>query len=178
VSRENNDESRFRGVPTWLAVFLAGGVCAILAVVALVVADIRTTWSQVDAAADSFDPPAGFRQVSDVRSGSAWCVVSCSRGEPEMTRVFTWTGGAPEGCSILQRAFDEAVRSTEQADTTFECKTWGQATSEVRGRAALAAPSQIRTFGPGEVYGLRWVDEVGIPDSPYVAWVSFTADLE
>jgi len=156
-------------------------------VVALVIAVIvgwimwtnHQVWGDLDDAADDFSVPTGFTELQRVRSGDAFCFVSCTNGgEAVLTLVFDpGTLTTDEACDALEEAVRESVDAAGSdlypSLGFYECDFAGdlEGTMGISGRVDRTA--ELCT-GCGE----RWLDDEEVPDLPVVAWVYFSSGIE
>jgi hypothetical protein len=156
-------------------------------VVALVVAAIvgwvmwtnHRVWSDLDRAADDFGVPPGFTELQRVRSGDAFCFVTCTNGgEPVLTVVFDpGTLSIDETCDAVEEAvresLDAAGSDLEPSLGFYECDFVGPLDGTMR-IAGLVAQTEDLCTGCGD----RWLDDQAVPDLPVVAWVAFHSGIE
>jgi hypothetical protein len=134
----------------------------------------RATWRHLDQAAESFDPPAGFREVARVRTGTTACFISCSGdGGAVVTIVYETDANSPESACAMMRTSVEMLAGEAEADRYAEpCAYIGPLGGPSRIYASADSASNLRNANIQP-----WMAKIPVPESQVVAFVEFNSGI-
>jgi hypothetical protein len=65
---------------------------------------VESSWSRIDGPATALQVPSSFNEEVTLREGSSNCFVTCTAGEPSITKVYSVGGDVQNVCANVQRA--------------------------------------------------------------------------